>query len=89
LGNTEDVNIPTRNESLQNIVMISAGYAFGLALDSLGNIWSFGCNNCGNLGLGDTIERHQPCPVAVLSNIAQVSAGFHHSLIVDSHAQVS
>ena len=39
--------------SVQNIKSISCGYDFSVCCDSNGDVWSFGNNNCGHLGLGD------------------------------------
>ncbi|MBW6431874.1 prepilin-type N-terminal cleavage/methylation domain-containing protein, partial [Patescibacteria group bacterium] len=47
---------------LQNIVDISAGYTHSTALDSNGNIWSWGSNQYAQLGIGGTGPDSSPHP---------------------------
>ena len=42
------------------IVQIAVGDDFSLALATDGRIWSWGANDCGQLGLGDTKARFKP-----------------------------
>jgi alpha-tubulin suppressor-like RCC1 family protein/plastocyanin len=79
---------------LENIIAVSAGNNFSLALDSRGNVWSWGCNLYGQLGNdGDTgIGEQENLPVAVryesegniliLTGVNMISAGGSHSLAI-------
>ena len=48
--------------------MIAAGAGHTLALKSDGALWAWGYNNHGELGLGDTTDRHSPVQVGVDSD---------------------
>ena len=45
---------------MSNIEEISAGHDHSLALDSKGNVYSFGVNNKGQLGLGNNGNANVP-----------------------------
>jgi alpha-tubulin suppressor-like RCC1 family protein len=86
------------NGLLENIIAISAGNEHALALDSDGYVWAWGYNGNGRLGIGvdyDTInEQHTPVKVkspdgeGVLGNIIAISAGYQHSIALDSDGNV-
>jgi alpha-tubulin suppressor-like RCC1 family protein len=69
--------------TLTNVTAIAAGANHALALTSDGNLWAWGANADGQLGDGNapTIRR-APAPIAGLSSIAHVGAGFNHSVAV-------
>jgi alpha-tubulin suppressor-like RCC1 family protein len=86
-----------------DIVQISAGYQFALALDSGGNIYAWGYNvffyfklKAGQLGLYiikyiglfDNIQRNSPTQVTLIKNIIQVSSGEIHSLALNQSGYV-
>ncbi|MCL1899247.1 MAG: LPXTG cell wall anchor domain-containing protein [Promicromonosporaceae bacterium] len=78
---------------LDNIIDITAGPNFSLALDSAGTVWAWGNNANGRLGDGTTTNRSTPVQVqfpAALgeATIIQVSAGDMHSLALDSAGRV-
>lgn len=52
-------------------------------MDPNGNMWSFGSNSYGQLGLGDFDDRSTPCPIQKVPKIVQISCGFQYSLILD------
>ena len=60
-----------------NIWDIQVGAEFVLALDSKGDVWGWGSNNEGQLGLGHTDPQPVPIrlPQLVGKGIAQISAG--------------
>jgi alpha-tubulin suppressor-like RCC1 family protein len=56
-----------------------------LSLDSQGNVWTFGANENGELGLGnDNKPQYNPTLIPNLSNIISVSAGHFHGIVLDS-----
>lgn len=63
---------------------ISAGSAFGLAVDSNGSLWSWGDNGLGQLGIGTKISSHIPSKVQTKSgdlvNVSKCAGGFAHGL---------
>jgi alpha-tubulin suppressor-like RCC1 family protein len=75
----------------QKIIAIAAGYNHSAALDSSGQVWTWGRNNEGQLGNGeDTTNRQTPGKVVgengsgVLSDIIVLSSGRFHLLALDS-----
>jgi len=73
---------PVQIKNLKNIVAISSGYGHVLALDTEGNVWSFGCNTYKQLGRVTTDPKDNATPKKVegLPPIASLSAGYRHSL---------
>jgi alpha-tubulin suppressor-like RCC1 family protein len=74
--------------ALSEIVAVSAGRGFSLALRSDGTVWTWGTNRHGQLGDGARADRHQPRQVPGLVEIVQVAAGDFHGLAVDRHGVV-
>ena len=58
-----------------------------LAADD-GTVYSWGQNQYGQLGLGDTAERLIPTLIPGLSNIVAVAAGEYHSVALDKNGNV-
>ncbi|XP_071965475.1 probable E3 ubiquitin-protein ligase HERC1 isoform X2 [Antedon mediterranea] len=60
---------------------IAVGSEHSLALTSTGDVWAWGSNSEGQLGLGHTNTVREPVLVTVLQgkNIKQISAGRNHS----------
>jgi alpha-tubulin suppressor-like RCC1 family protein len=74
--------------ALQYINTVCAGYQYSLTLTVTGQVHSFGDNSYGQLGTGDTSQQVIPYPVKgglTNKNIVAVSAGYFHSLAVDSN----
>jgi hypothetical protein len=69
---------------------IAAGSAHSLILDSQGQVFGFGLNDDGQLGLGDIINRNVPTLIDNISigQIISVSCGGNHSLLLNSQGQV-
>lgn len=81
---------------LSNIVTVAAGHLNNLALQANGDVWAWGRNVSGELGVGNTLHRSTPVKVSGLSNIAAISAGQYpalglygsHSLALDRSGRV-
>ncbi len=82
------VSTPTVISGLNNIVAISAGMGFSLALDNSGVIWAWGYNIRGELGLGDTTTRSTPTEILSISDVVNIAVGFHHSAALLSDGSV-
>ncbi len=72
---------------LNNIAAISAGRQHVLALDFNGNVWAWGTNLEGELGIGTTSSNEDVSEVTdpsdgsgFLSNVTSISAGRFHSM---------
>ena len=79
---------------LPNIQAISAGEDHCLALDDYGYVYAWGDNEYGQLGDGTNDDSLAPVQVVgpdgegYLENIVVISAGFWHSLAIDSDGTV-
>ena len=85
---------------LHNIVKITGGAYHTLFINSRGELFSFGCNNCGQLGQGDVMS-HVSGPERVefyiaadgktrmaLPPVVDIAAGESHSLAVTADGRV-
>ena len=96
LGDTKNRWVPTKIDSThygnKNITQISAVRFHSFILTEDGDVYAFGQNNCGQLGLNDT-EEHL-IPTKIDSNhygnkkITQISARGNHSLILTEDGEV-
>ncbi len=76
---------------LEDVVAISSGMAYSMALKADGAVWSWGWNTFGQLGDGTlNIERHTPVPVSGLTNVIAIvaSGSGWHSLALESDGTV-
>ncbi|MEM9193205.1 MAG: hypothetical protein AAGF12_28785, partial [Myxococcota bacterium] len=74
----EDTNqIPTRVEGLSNIVQLAAGSTSSFALDNAGDVWAWGENDRGQLGLGTSDRDPHPVPmrIAGLTGVRSLASG--------------
>ncbi|XP_057858700.2 ultraviolet-B receptor UVR8 isoform X2 [Cryptomeria japonica] len=89
-GDYEDHLVPCRVEGLRNyhIAQISGGWRHTMALDKEGQIYGWGWNKFGQVGVGDNIDHCSPLPVTlpVEQKVVQVSCGWRHTVAVtDKH----
>ena len=90
------VKTPDGSDILRNIVAVSAGSNFSLALTDDGRVYSWGFDlEAGSLGAGKTFLQPTPLPFAVikqdgspLSNIVSISAGYLHTLALAADGTV-
>jgi alpha-tubulin suppressor-like RCC1 family protein len=102
-GTTTDRSTPVQVKGengvglLENVTMIASGYSHTIALDSDGNVWSWGRNGSGQLGDGNGgpgAQEVTPVKVkgengtGVLTGVTTVVAGYFHSLALDSDGSV-
>ncbi|NBO99244.1 MAG: hypothetical protein EBU90_03835 [Proteobacteria bacterium] len=62
---------------------VSAGNEFTIALDTNNKLWSFGKNDYGQLGVGDTTARSLPTQLS-LNNCQAIDVGANHSLAINN-----
>ncbi len=80
-------NTPAKIPGLGPAKAVSAGSGFSLVLLENGDLYAFGYNNYGQLGLGDTTNRNRPTKLA-LSGVSLIDAGYRHSLAVLENGDV-
>jgi alpha-tubulin suppressor-like RCC1 family protein len=86
---------PREVGGLPPIERIASYYASNLALDAAGQVWGWGYNSCGQLGVdpGQGPERidyylEQPRRIDGLPPVRAIAAGKRHSLALDGNGQV-
>jgi alpha-tubulin suppressor-like RCC1 family protein len=92
-GTTTNSQTPIRCGNLtgvKQVAVTSSKYMSVYAIDNKGDLWSWGYNAQGRLGLGDQTARHSPTKVTALNKVKQISAiaGDHtnHGDQSDAHA---
>jgi len=91
LGNgTTGGNITTAFQvpGLSGITTIACGSLSSYALKSDGTMWSWGYNDYGELGLGDTLMRTSPTQITGLTGITSIEAGMQHCLVLKNDGTV-
>lgn len=73
---------------LSSISGVFAGGEFSILLMTSGQVYSFGDNFNGQLGLGDNVNRLLPTLIPNINGISRVSAGVFHTLLLTSNGQV-
>ena len=83
LGNTTDYSSPKQVGALTTWATLAAGAEnFSVAIKTDGTLWSWGKNNYGTLGLGNTTNYSSPKQVGALTAWATVVAGSDHTLSI-------
>lgn len=92
LGMLPDIDphpVPTQVAGLDDVIQISTGYGYCLALRSDGTVMSWGRGYEGQLGNGTTPPyRETPQPVANLADITEIRAGGSHCAALASDGTV-
>lgn len=83
--------VPKRVVQLSDILCVAAGANHTVVACARG-VYTFGCNEHGQLGLGNCVNSHVPVRVKALSqardNITQVAAGQCHTLFISESNRV-
>lgn len=71
---------------LENVIKISSGRAYNLALKSDGTVWAWGYNGFGNLGIkpDSMIQSTVAIKIKTLENIIDIEAGYNHCFALSS-----
>ena len=75
-------------ETLSGIIRIECGYDHSLCIDVNNNLFVFGLNVFGQLGLADNENRHKPIKHEKLSNIIDISKGGWHTFVKTSNNEI-
>lgn len=90
-GNRDSLKTPTKVKAFEGvkITQIAAGRNFVIALDEAGNVYSWGSNDYGQLGLGQN-ERFKAVPekLRLLQDVVQLSCGDFHVLALNKNGEV-
>ncbi|GAA0416709.1 hypothetical protein Acor_63820 [Acrocarpospora corrugata] len=78
----------TQSTGLPAIAAVSAGRDFSTARTETGEVWTWGANSEGTLGLGVTGDRPTPSLVTSLTGVRQISAGGRHVLALRTDGRV-
>ena len=81
----QQVKSPDGEGVLENIVSVAAGDSYSVALDKNGNVYTWGYNGYGNLGLGNTDYRTLPVKVDNLQGIIKIAAGNVSTFAIDNN----
>jgi alpha-tubulin suppressor-like RCC1 family protein len=89
-GTTSNKYVPTQMGTDTNWSQISAGLGFVLALKNNNTLWGWGNNNVHQLGDGTYGIYSYLSPIKIGSNTnwSQISAGYHHSLALNSNGNL-
>ena len=75
-------------EELSEIIRIECGYDYSMCIDINNDLFLFGANEYGQLGLGDTGNRYTPIKHPSLSNIIDISKGGWHTFVKTSKKEI-
>jgi alpha-tubulin suppressor-like RCC1 family protein len=85
-------DFPKKVEALsnRNITHIAAGYSHTLALTDQGEVFAFGYQHLGGLGLGQFVIESMPKKIESISDkfVIQVATGISHSLVLTREGEV-
>ena len=79
-GDNTNRNVPTKINNIK-AKYVSCGYFYTMLIDMDNNVWSFGRNYCGKLGLGDNIDRNEPIKINDIK-AKSVSCGVNHTVLI-------
>lgn len=96
LGDNADRNVPTRVGEASDWNTIATGWGVGdfnisahtLAINSSGELYAWGYNSAGQLGLGDTTNRNVPTKVGTATDWITAACGQLHSLAINSSGEL-
>ena len=74
-NNINKTSTPTLITNIPEIRRIECGYHHFMCIDINNDLWIFGNNFCGQLGLGNLMKEYKPIKHPTLSNIIDISSG--------------
>jgi alpha-tubulin suppressor-like RCC1 family protein len=82
-GDTTNQSSPIQIGALTTWSAISGTHGnHSMAIKTDGTMWSWGRNNMGQLGQGDTTNRSSPVQIGALTNWLTISSGYTHSMAI-------
>ena len=70
----------------EKFVSIAAGNGFSMALTNKGNVYAWGDNTHGQLGLGDLKTEVATPKKLAIANVRQISVGEYYTLFLDMNS---
>ena len=88
-GKTKVFMVPGHVSKAKHITQISCFSNYSLCLDQRGNVFGFGSNLKGRLGLEDKTDDdvEYPRQITSLKSIVKIECGYWHSLALDKSGQ--
>jgi alpha-tubulin suppressor-like RCC1 family protein len=68
----------------EKISAVAAGLHFSLALSQAGNVYAWGWNGFGQLGLNDYNDRALPTKIKGLAKVKSIAAGYTYAVATTS-----
>ena len=87
-GTDTDSHEPVEVSGLTNVVQVSGGVWFSVALKADGTVWAWGSNQVGELGIGTGPNSHVPVQVPGLAGVVKISSGHSFTLALKSDGTV-
>lgn len=82
------LNLPTLVPSKLNIIQISSGCEHAAFLTDEGHIFTWGKNNHGQLGLGESDKKDVPTPIDDFYNVTYLACGLYHTAFLTEGGQI-
>lgn len=74
------ISVPVQVSGLNNVMAVSAGACYAVALLNDGTVRAWGRNDSGQIGDGTTVNKNVPTEVAGLDNVLAIGCGYFHAL---------
>ena len=74
--------VPSKVDGINNVKKVSAGTHHTLALKTNGEVWAWGYNHYGELGVGDIYYRSYPIQSQTNGTVIDISAGYFCSTAI-------
>ncbi|MFB3851804.1 MAG: hypothetical protein ACE14Q_07775, partial [Acidobacteriota bacterium] len=87
-GTNQASYVPILVSNISNVIQISAGEDFSLALKGDGTVWAWGYNYFGQLGTGDKTNRNIPTQISTINGIVKICAGVNRALALQNNGTV-
>jgi len=87
-SSTKQINSLRKVQIYNEIVSVSCGIYFTVCVDTNGDVWSFGRNENGQLGVGHVNMQIHPTHVRCLQNILLVECGSYHTVCIDGNSEL-
>lgn len=88
----QGVSFPKKGKSGKEpkIAKIAAGGYSSFAITDKGDVYAWGLNNCGQLGLGNKVDTGAPTLATALSGkkITAIETGLHHTIALATDGRV-